>query len=90
MNTIGTNTHYVTRPGYEGACCADCAAAVGQYRALLPSAQEFGEPCWSCEEMAREADADAIRAEEERNAIDDDIARREAMANDWAAARESR
>jgi hypothetical protein len=86
---IGINTHYVTRRGYEGACCADCAAAIGDYRALSPAAPEFGEPCWSCEEMAREAAADAIRAEEERNAIDEDIARREAMAHDWSAARES-
>lgn len=39
--------------------------------------------------MARESEADSIRAEEERNAIDEDITRREALAQEWAAARKS-
>lgn len=52
--TIGTNTHQVTRPGYEGPCCVDCAEAVGGYIALPESSVDFGEPCWSCTEMARD------------------------------------
>lgn len=60
-----TATHYVLRPGYEGPCCLDCASAVGgARRELAPSDAGYGQPCWSCEEMQRDADADAVRAEE--------------------------
>lgn len=66
---MSTNTHYVTFPGYEGPCCADCAAAVGWYREMEASEPEYGKPCQSCEEMERERAREQEEWEAENEAL---------------------
>lgn len=67
---MSTNTHYATRAGYEGPCCADCAAAVGQCREMAETEPEYGKPCQSCAEMERERLREEEDAAAEREALD--------------------
>jgi hypothetical protein len=82
MHTINTATVRVTSPWFNGNLCLDCAAAIGGTRRDLRPDEHA--PCTSCEEMARDADADAIRAEEEAEANDAETARQYAeMERKW-------
>lgn len=67
---MSTNTHFVTRAGYDGPCCADCAAAVGQYREMDETEPDYGKPCQSCEDMERERQRELEEAAREREALD--------------------
>ena len=66
--SINTATHRITKPGYEGLACADCAAAIGVYEEMSGE-ERSSMPCPPCVEAERDADAERCRAEQEEAAL---------------------